>query len=56
MNKNNSDIINKAKEWLSSPKGQESLKSSLQKAMKRSEKFDQSRQIDPKTLKETFTI
>ena len=56
MKENNSDVIDKAKKWLSSSKGQESLRKSLQEALKRSKKFDQSRQIDPKILKETFTI
>ncbi|HLP59012.1 MAG TPA: hypothetical protein VK186_09285 [Candidatus Deferrimicrobium sp.] len=56
MNKKNKEIVNNAREWLSSSKGQESLKKSLQDALENSKKFNLSRQIDPNILKETFTI
>jgi hypothetical protein len=56
MNKKDKEVVNKAREWLSSSKGQASLKKSLQDAFEKSKKFNRSRQIDPKILKEAFTI
>lgn len=56
MNRNNKDVVNQAKRWLSSSKGQDSLKKSILEAMEISKRFNKSRQIDPKILKETFTI
>ncbi|UCH92679.1 MAG: hypothetical protein JSV88_20615 [Candidatus Aminicenantes bacterium] len=56
MNKKDKNIVDNAKKWLSSPEGRESMKNSIQEAIERSKKFNESRQIDPKILKETFTI
>lgn len=50
------EAIEKAKDWLNTKEGQESLKKSLQEAAENSRKFTEARYIDPKILREPFTI
>lgn len=56
MRRNEENTASEAIKWLSTSKGQESLKQSIQESIRLSKKFNESCQIDPKRLKETFTI
>lgn len=56
MNESSKMLAEKAKQWLASPKGQDSIKKTIKDAKESSRKFKESRQLDPKILKESFTI
>ncbi|MCK4764285.1 MAG: hypothetical protein KAW12_18950 [Candidatus Aminicenantes bacterium] len=56
MDERSKKAVDEAKEWLASRKGQDSLLQVIKEAEKRSSEFSECRQIDPKLLKEPFTI
>lgn len=56
MNESSKKLAEKARKWLASPKGQDSIRKSIKEAKESSRKFKESRQLDPKILKESFTI
>ena len=56
MNECSKDLAEKARKWVASPEGQESIREAITEAKKSSRKFNESRQLDPKILKEVFNI
>jgi hypothetical protein len=56
MDERSRRLTEQARRWLASPRGQESIKKSVNEAKESSRRFKESRQIDPKVLKESFTI
>ena len=49
-------IVNKARQWLSSPKGQRALKGSIKAAKEETKNLDKSRQLDPACLRKVYSI
>jgi len=56
MNVQSKRLADKARKWLASPKGQDSIRESISEAKESSRRFKESRQLDPKVLKEVFII
>jgi hypothetical protein len=56
MKENSKRLAESARKWLASPKGQDSIKKSIREAKESNRKFRESRQLDPRILKESFTI
>jgi hypothetical protein len=56
MDMQSKKIARRAREWVASSKGQKSIKKAIEVAKENSDTFKRCRQIDPKLLKETFTI
>jgi hypothetical protein len=50
------DTAEKAREWFTSKEGMESLRRSVERAMKNTEEFKKCRQISPEILRRPFTI
>lgn len=56
MNESSKILAEKARKWVASPKGQDSIRKSIRDAKESSRKFKESRLLDPRSLKESFTI
>jgi len=50
------NLSQKAREWCAGKEGAESLRKSIEKAIKDNEKFKMCRQISPEILRRPFTI
>jgi hypothetical protein len=56
MNGYSKKLAEKARKWIASSEGQDSIRESIREAKESSRKFKESRQLDPKILKEAFNI
>jgi hypothetical protein len=56
MNKDITDMAEKAKKFLNSKEGKKKLEEAAKNAKEMSEKLDKQRKIDPKKLNEPMTI
>lgn len=56
MDERSKKLVEEARKWLASPEGKNSIEKSVKEAEEKSRKFSESRQIDPKILKEPFTV
>jgi len=49
-------LAERAREWVTSPQGQQTLSRTVQEAVQETDRLRQARQIDPKTLHEPVTL